>query len=684
MARIPVYNKPLRPGATARDLPSGSFNAIARAGQPGQDIARAAGALGNIGEQLMSIGIAQKRAENATVETQTKVAIGQQADELFLKHQTEIQDPAKFEATVIGDIDKLVEREMKGKNQAVRRAMDGYVLNTKAQMTLAAKRESLKKQQDAANAADLSIRDHLLNRALRLQKDGDIEATHAAITDYALTIAKNTDSGLMTQEQGERRVQSFTEGVRWSAFEQALQTDPTTVGKNVDAVIKNLNLSETQAIKARQRAEVAVKSEKHKFDSTRGINLEQIITTGQGLKGWEDIAPGVYGDEYADVQAEIDIARTYNEHMERFKGMPQDEIITELGELHPSSKPISDNPDRDFVLYGIFATQATKMLGEREKDPFAAVSQAAMAAGGDTENQIAAAIALQEQIGVREARVMSNKTATDILQKFNGAISVSERIQLMDETEASYGRYSGKAIKELVASGLPTEALYMTGKKVDGTTKQMLAQTMGMTETQLKKLLGPDEKASAVTSEVAQLFNEEFGNTIPPGYTNNKIAHIEVARKLALLNTANGKNAREAIDSLYDGYHYVDTLRIPKDTVPDKSRITKFASWYQTQGITQELDNIDTGNIPRDLYLPLVQSQGRWFTNDEETGMVLYDHENKPVLTKDGEMLQYRFDQIGTLQSMQQGLDEAGYPIVIPPKRIKTDSFGNPVMGITP
>lgn len=686
MGKITQYRDTVkaRPGEGPEDLPKAAmFEGMkAAAGQRGQDIARAGAAFGNIGAQLFNIGLAQKKAENATTETLTRVAIGQQADEIFLKHQTEIQDPVKFEAAVNSDIDKLIEREMKGKNQAVRRAMDGYVLSTKAQMTLGAKKEALRKLQDTANAADIYNRDHLLNRALKLQKDGDTNALSNTITEYTATVARNTDAGLMTQAQGEAKVQSFTDAVRWSSFEQALQTDPTTVGKDVEAVIKNLGLSETQAIKARSRAEVAVKSEKHKFDSTRGVNIERIIATGQGLKGWEDIAPGVYGEEYADVQAEIDIARNYGERMEKFRGMPQDEILTELDELHPANMPVSDNPDRDFGLYGILSTQATKMLGEREKDPFAAVSQQAKAAGGDTENQIAAAISLQEQIGVRESRVMSNATATDILQKFNGAISVSERITLMDDISASYGRYSGKAIKELVAKGLPTEALYMIGNKVDGTTKQMLAQTMGMTETQLKKLLGPDEKASAVTSEVAQLFNEDFGNTIPPGYTNNKIAHIEVARKLALLNTANGKSARDAYDSLYGGYHYVDTLRIPKDTVPDKKRITKFASWYQTQGIMQELSDIDTGKIPPADYLPLVQSQGRWFTNDDETGMVLYDHENKPVLTKDGEMLQYRFDQIGELRMMQEGLDIAGNPIVKPPKRTKTDKYGNPVWGL--
>lgn len=658
MAKIPIYQRQ-RFGPSGAELPSGQMEAVRLAGEQGANIAQAGKTVMGIGSVLGEVAAKQIAAQNAIDTEKAKTDAGVQLEEIFNRHKSETKDPNIFSDSVIKESEAALKSISSGQSKDVSKALEADFYQLAGRTKIRASQEALRKTVDGG-LASLSVQEEALrNTALiDFQEGRNLSAGRDAIDKYNTTIQSFVNTGILSQEQGVEKSMKFRDAVAWDGFTQALTIDPTGVAENIDGAIKGYNLTPQQAIRARSMADVSKNTERSKYDGMRGFNIEQLITTGKGVPGFEEKAQGVFGKDYADVKKEIDVARKLFPVAEQIKILPQGEIKKLLDATNPAKKPLSDNPDADIRNYAILEKFAAEEVAARNKDPLASVIDD-VAQNPDYQIMIDEAKARQKNMGIVDWKAMGNQERDDFISNFRNA-STTERINQVASLKDKYGRHTTKAMSEMISKGLPVEANLMT--EVDPKTALWLGETATMKMPELKQMMGDDKNAGNISRETMKQYYEQFGKTIIPSNQGQLGQYAEATAKLSLMYAARGiKNPSEsAVNDLYGQYNYSGTLRIPKGY--DKGKVGSFASYMMNEGIQKDIGKIDVGGILPDLWLSRLQANGSWYVNEDESGMVLYN-EDVPVITKDGNVVEFPFSIAQSFGKKQIGIDIAGYPI---------------------
>src|SRR3990167_1642473 len=658
MARIPT-SKRQKIGPGGSDFPGGSMDAVRLAGDPFENLQMAGNALTQTGAILGQFAAKQKEAQDV-IDRQTANADASVAlEEIYIKNKSQISDPSLFQSTVETESKEALGKITGNYSGNVSKLLQADHAEMMAKVKIRAMQDSLRKTHDNGQAVLAHQEEILTNQALIDFRGGsNLNASRDAISKYNVFVGEQLGSGAIGPEDAENKMQKFRDDVTWVTFQQAVSLNPTEIAGNIDSAIKIYDLSPQQAIKARVVAENYKGAEYSKYDSLRPANIEKIITEGVSIQGFEEKAQGVFGKDYKGVSEEIVSAKALFPIAQQFKILPENEIKKLLDTHNPTNKPVGVNFDADVKSFSVLQSLAAKEIAERNRDSWAAVIDD-VPQNTDYQIVIDDALARQRSMGIISPKVMGEPERDKFVSDYINAVSATDRITAMSELQTKYGRHYSKAMTEMVAKGLPVEATLMT--EVGPQTALWLGQTSAMKIPQLKEMLGDDKNGNNIMRETIKQYNEQFGKTIIPSNIKQSQDYAEAATKLSLLYAAKGyKNPSErAVSDLYGQYSYAGTLRIPMKY--DKAKVTSFASYMMNEGVQKDIDKIETGGIMSELWLSRLQSNGEWYVNENEDGMVLY-MEGVPVTTKSGYVVEFPFSMAQSIEKKQIGIDIAGYP----------------------
>ncbi len=658
MARIPTSRRQ-KVGPGGSDFPGGTLDAVRLAGDPFENLQRAGNALTQTGAILGQFAAKQKEAQNV-IDRQTANADASVAlEEVYIRNKSQINDPSLFQSAVETESKEALEKIAGNYSGSVSKLLQADHATTMAKVKIRAMEDSLRKTHDNGQAVLVRQEEILTNQALVDFRGGsNPNASRDAISKYNVFVGEQLGSGAIGPEDAEIKMQRFRNNVTWATFEQAVSLNPTVISENIDSAIKVYDLSPQQAIKARKISETLKGAEYSKYDSLRGVNIEKIISEGVGVSGFEEKAQVVFGKDYKSVSEEIASAKALHLVAQQFDRLPESEIKKLLDTHNPANKPVGVNFDADMKSFTVLSSLAAKEIAIRNSDSFAAVIDD-VPNNADYSLMLDDALSIQRNMGIVSPKVMGVPERDKFVSDYVNAISATDRIAAMSKLQDKYGRHYSKAVAEMVAKGLPVEATLMT--EVNPQTALWLGETSAMKIPQLKEMLGDDKNSNNIMRETIKQYNEQFGKTIIPANIKQSQDYAEAAAKLSLLYAAKGykKPSERAVSDLYGQYSYSGTLRIPMGY--DKAKVTSFASYMMNEGIQKDIDKIETGGIMSELWLSRLQSNGEWYINENEDGMVLY-MEGVPVTTKSGYVVEFPFSTAQSIEKKQVGIDIAGYP----------------------
>lgn len=659
MAKIPVYTRQ-EFGANGNALPGGSMEAVRLAGSMGQNIQTAGNALIQTGEILGQFAAKQREAQDVIDRQKADADASVQLEEIFLKNKAEVNDPDLFKSNVETESKEALDRIAGNYSGNVSKALQADNAMQMAKVKVRALHEAVRKTSDSGQAVLIQQEEILTNQALvDFQGGANPNASRDAIAKYNTLVAEQVKAGAIDINDAAIKTQKFRNDVTWKTFQQAVSLNPTVIAESIDSAIKVYDLSPQQAIQARTLADNYRNAERSKYDNLRNGNIEKIITDGVGIQGFEEKAQIVFGKDYKAVGEEIASAKALYPVAQQLKILPESEIKKLLDKHNPLNNPVGVNFDADIKSFSVLQAAAAKEIAVRNRDSFAAVIDDVPQ---NTDYQIVLddALARQRNMGIVDAKVMSEQERDGFVYNYVNGLSATDRITAMSKLQAKYGRHTSKAVSEMVAKGLPVEATLMT--EVNPQVAMWLGETSVMKVPELKQMLGDDKNANNIMRETIKQYQEQFGKTIIPSNIKQSQNYAEAVSKLSLLYASKGyKNpSGRAVSDLYGQYNYAGTLRVPMGY--EKAKITSFAHYMMNEGIQKDLDKIDTGGIVPDLWLARLQSNGEWYVNENEDGMVLYN-EGVPVMTKKGYVVEFPFSVAQSMEKKQVGIDIAGYPI---------------------
>lgn len=383
------------------------------------------------------------------------------------------------------------------------------------------------------------------------------------------------------------------------------------------------------------------------------------------------------GRKYEDAQA-------YGQATAGVKEMPSDQIDQEIAGLQ--SRINNAVPD---VLPKLQAqmTAITTAVKERDKsfygpsaDPAGYVTQnnevvkgryAAYAANPTSQNFSAYATASLAEQNRLYPTLAPRLVSSDLEQQISGALnqaSTSDKgpaavggvlSQYAKNTGAYWPSIAIQLRQDKVISGNMGVGAELYGSLKTQALGETILQASALSPTDLKDKFGiPPDKAMVGVNQALKPLIMTMGN-LPNA--DKLIADYRNAAVAAVQYSGDVNSASATVQKMLTNRYDIEdqTLRIPKSLGIDARRVSDGASAVRSDIGNHSLvlpPGFSAMNITPDRYAAQIKSSGKWFTNDNNTGALLYDVDGHNVQeTKNGKVVdvELSWDALGQIADKQ-------------------------------
>lgn len=496
-----------------------------------------------------------------------------------------------------------------------------------------------------------------------IQQQGNVAAAQAS---------RDPDSLPIILEDANKNVEQFVGTMSPNAYRDALsKTRQNVIQSAVSGLVKNDRYGDAEKLIGtgeydKDLGPAAVReinadihrgkqAAKMEIRDVTNDHLASLSATGVGVPGLSDRAQKILDPkDFANFKAAEGTAKhVFNVSQTMTFATPQ-QIDQQLKSLEP--RPGSTHFADEERAYNGVAQQANRIMKARHDDPVGFAMQDPKVAdafkkAGDDPTQLPMAVnrvlAAQENMGIPEQdrRVLS-KDGADTVVKQLGQMPPEKMADNIQAMAQSYGKYWGRAFKELVGQHLPAEAqiLGTMDRPEDAVVRKDFAVAVQTGRKTLTDNLGPQMKKTI--DDGLQSALEPWARTeLARGATDVNVQSMRsAAEMLAYSYASRGMDPSKAATAAAQG------MVLNRYDVLDQSGFSLYAPKGQGSQVSDTgtqiksaltvKDVIDPGGAPeltsdqrKSAYLNKAKN-GKWVLNEGGDGAVLLDEIGQPVMTR--------------------------------------------------
>lgn len=401
---------------------------------------------------------------------------------------------------------------------------------------------------------------------------------------------------------------------------------------------------------ARERIELDIQD--HQAMALAGVKPPREYSRGEII--------GAYGAERGQrVWERYNATMRAGDSIRAFQTMPQDDILAELAKSKPTVAD-ADGFDAKNDAWKIKSQAAQQVLQLRNSDPAAYVAQQTpvikqaldrfMAAPDDPaarDDYITKAMAEQKRLGIQNPQVLPQAVADQYVARFRSS-NPEQQAQLMTALSGAYGRNWPKVFGQM-AKDLPPGALIIG--TVAPKAQTHAARAMSVPKDELFKAVPSGDKSDMQAALGTAMADLRMSLSASVGGEQTFATVYDSAERMAALYMQQGmapaaaaqKAAAHLTSEIYsfnsrDGNVYRVPAQYDADAVDE--------------GTGNALDSLDgydirpPAGLDKKSYISVLKDAGYWVTNDDESGVYLYDSTGSVVRLSDGRPLMFNFDEL--------------------------------------
>jgi len=370
-----------------------------------------------------------------------------------------------------------------------------------------------------------------------------------------------------------------------------------------------------------------------------------------------------YFDSLDEVYSPTELKQYKDDAMKQMKGAQLD-VLFEQGNLSQVKTLINDpnyNVDLSAKEIGAYRNAIKKqqqaILATKQTDPAKYTKLQ-----GITDPQAMIDYQVNELgIPAGQASILTDDEAKALVYNVNKVQTAEQFTQVLTELDNKYGNLKVNAINDLVKQNLPSAYLYGANLDPvnDAEALSLLFESTRGGEKETKNLmttkLSTDSKTySDFENELSSSLSEEIQYFIDEGKSPQTINEIiNQAKNIASSAYIKGRSLSEAID------FSLETLQADFKTGEYNGSLFKIPSGYDdksvnnieaaTKDIVQNIELFQVDEISSGFVLPQQKESAKWVTNGDRSGLILVDEFGNSHLDKDGNLIQYTFDELNKI-----------------------------------
>lgn len=508
----------------------------------------------------------------------------------------------------------------------------------------------------------------------------------AMMEEISAMMDGHVESGVYSREKADEILATFREAVTEDDFQRLVRTSPAQAVEALSGSDPIPGLPEAKRNvllrQARAALSTATAAVRRRLAADAKSDLESIVRTGTPVDGLVDDIRRSLGEEAA---AEHEAARA--------RALRMHERLTEIREADPgrareiiaqeAPEPGSRNFAQQQQFHDALVSAYEDIQRQRQEDPAASVlddpvvsQDLEKAAAGELspEDAVDSVLAAQDRRGIPpHQQLVLPKAQAQALANQYLSLPDTEKGAWVLSLQQQYGRHFGEVWREVVDQDVPAEAQLFANLAFmpwGPITAPALAEALRTGEQELKKAIGT-EASNDIREDVAAAladYEETFmGAAFMPGRTKF-LNGVRRATELLAMEYAQQMPVSEAVKRAADElvlkqYHFEAGsvfgrslgYRVPIQYNPDV--VARAAA--RKRVAVAEFDPVPLGQLPRGddqqtaltadqlkkEYIRMLVQDGRWVTNQDETGLILVDPLGLPVRNAAGEFYGFRFDE---------------------------------------
>ncbi len=465
------------------------------------------------------------------------------------------------------------------------------------------------------------------------------------------------------EAQKENAIRAYRNELTYYRFQGMVSQNPVAAKQQLESGDWDANLTPQQMSQLTNAADNQIKSvnasSKQKLTGEIQDYIAYKSSGGTDTRNYtEDNLKAVYGEQQgSELYKQIQDVNSFADNYQKVQFASADE----LGSLLESE--MVTGPE-DFRTQASQQSTMVKAVNERNKQLTADPAKYALQSDnvknsfevytqtGDGKQFAATTIAEQKRLGVPGdfVSVLSKPQADQMVSQYQqGDESAAEFVQTLRD---QFGDYFPTVMRDLTAAGLSPNAATVAVLPSDSRGSTYLAQADKEGYKAIKETLNPDDYKSITDSVMDEL--GDFDSTSYSVGTRNQVKQSTELLAMKYLSSGVYDNPSDAVeaaanDVVNSRYEYQDTYRVPVER--DAYMIETGVDRLIPSVIEMDLLPPRSATLPPDVALESYKSslKPKAITLNDDSGVVMYDNQNEPILDSNGNLIIYTWDELEKL-----------------------------------
>lgn len=465
------------------------------------------------------------------------------------------------------------------------------------------------------------------------------------------------------EAQKENAIRAYRNELTYYRFQGMVSQNPVAAKQQLESGDWDANLTPQQMSQLTNAADNQIKSvnasSKQKLTGEIQDYIAYKSSGGTDTRNYtEDNLKAVYGEQQGtELYKQIQDVNSFADNYQKVQFASADE----LGSLLESE--MVTGPE-DFRTQASQQSTMVKAVNERNKQLTADPAKYALQSDnvknsfevytqtGDGKQFAATTIAEQKRLGVPGdfVSVLSKPQADQMVSQYQqGDESAAEFVQTLRD---QFGDYFPTVMRDLTAAGLSPNAATVAVLPSGSRGSTYLAQADKEGYKAIKETLNPDDYKSITDSVMDEL--GDFDSTSYSVGTRNQVKQSTELLAMKYLSSGVYDNPSDAVeaaanDVVNSRYEYQDTYRVPVER--DAYMIETGVDRLIPLVIEMDLLPPRSATLPPDVALESYKSslKPKAITLNDDSGVVMYDNQNEPILDSNGNLIIYTWDELEKL-----------------------------------
>lgn len=465
------------------------------------------------------------------------------------------------------------------------------------------------------------------------------------------------------EAQKENAIRAYRNELTYYRFQGMVSQNPVAAKQQLESGDWDANLTPQQMSQLTNAADNQIKSvnasSKQKLTGEIQDYIAYKSSGGTDTRNYtEDNLKAVYGEQQgAELYKQIQDVNSFADNYQKVQFASADE----LGSLLESE--MVTGPE-DFRTQASQQSTMVKAVNERNKQLTADPAKYALQSDnvknsfevytqtGDGKQFAATTIAEQKRLGVPGdfVSVLSKPQADQMVSQYQqGDESAAQFVQTLRD---QFGDYFPTVMRDLTAAGLSPNAATVAVLPSGSRGSTYLAQADKEGYKAIKETLNPDDYKSITDSVMDEL--GDFDSTSYSVGTRNQVKQSTELLAMKYLSSGVYDNPSDAVeaaanDVVNSRYEYQDTYRVPVER--DAYMIETGVDRLIPSVIEMDLLPPRSATLPPDVALESYKSslKPKAITLNDDSGVVMYDNQNEPILDSNGNLIIYTWDELEKL-----------------------------------